>query len=306
MFPGGVQQLIRISRPSLSHVRASVLSVAPSSDFEGVVRLYVKRDEVEWDLNNDRDVEELAGTSTSRETIYVVSSIHAGPRAGVNLRDFPLPRKAMPCAERGAPDVLNVEEEGKLDGLAILCALQQHGYFRVRLQKTETKEAISKTFAATESFFRKSAAKKLDFQGKTCCTLAPSYGYRCNSLSKEYFVFRNTSLLPLPPELVDLGVGFASLGGLLTKILDALLVALGWDPERIQQALDGMLAPVNDTYSLQHSSLMEVFRYDCSPRCIPYSVGQRYAVPCGEHRDASILTIVPRCAGDCSGLEVDR
>ncbi len=74
----------------------------------------------------------------------------------------------------------------------------------------------------------------------------------------------------------------------------------------VDSILQGTMDPAQSLDTFGFTSLMEVFRYNCADRRNKSNCEEdenRYRIPCGDHRDVSLLTIIPKCVGT-PGLEV--
>lgn len=151
---------------------------------------------------------------------------------------------------------------------------------------------VNCTLDCTERFFQLKEEDKTAFAGSTSNRLAPYFGYRnVPSMHKQFFVFRNTELLPLPRELVPLKEAFGHLIDLLSDCMKAMV------PEC---DLGDCRRCIEQLPQLRHSSFLEIFRYECSSD--QQQANDRVRVACAEHRDTSLLTLVPRARG-APGLE---
>jgi isopenicillin N synthase-like dioxygenase len=291
-----------------------MLSLRPTLKESEIDEFYVTREKMNWILDNDRDVEELSGNCLEpweRETLYVklnsVVNVEQQPNR-LNLREFPLPRAWLPIV---LPDyILSVlESDIPCLGHELIQSMRHHGYFKIRLSE-QTMRTVNETFRTLIDFFDLPADDKLSFAGSTHSRLAPYFGYRATSLQKEFFVYRNTDLFAVPAPIAPLQVGFESLGGLLQGVMRSILQQeFLWPESEIEASLRDMLSTIADQSALPFSTFLEVFKYDCKTAIPAYQDGlrsgdERYRILCGEHRDCSLLTIVPRCQGTVTGLEL--
>merc|ERR1712137_97450 len=306
-FPNGYKSIIRLKESTIAALTIAVIGImGPEPEvfqqYQEAKKLFfhIIREEKCWKITDNRDVEELAGNSTQREEIHV--RFHSGDdeNTWAPLRQFPLPRSWVPCC--GPVPNIPIFQENALDGAQIVQSLATNGYFRIQFTP-ETVECIKRTFESTKEFFAQPQEYKNQFSGSTTGRLAPFFDYRSTSLSKEFFVFRNTELFETPNELKALLNGFLAMGNLLKNVMQVVFEHLGWEQEDIDKALSEMIDPVTDQQVLLHSSFTEVFRYDCSPS-VELPEEPRYRISCGEHRDTSLLTIIPKFEGVCEGLEV--
>lgn len=87
------------------------------------------------------------------------------------------------------------------------------------------------------------------------------------------------------------------LGKIAQNILLEILSNLNADADEINLLLKNTLTPVTNTNLIGFASMMEVFKYNCT------GPSGKFRIPCGDHRDVSLLTLIPKCRGP-SGLEV--
>lgn len=307
------RRIASLRLPTQHALQCAVVSACPRDDaltdaIARGVQLTVMREGHVWALHDDRSVEELGGLPNAEpgtREVVVVSPANTWQPAPPGLKEWGLMRACVPCAGPAA-GVLVVEEASvAAEGARMLAALQCHGYFKVRAS-AQTLATVRAVHDATERFTALPAAAKERFHGTTNGRLAPFFGYRSTSLHKELFVYRRTDLYATPPELADaLALGFAQMGALSHTILVAMLRTLPhWTPERIDVATADMLARIDTPAQLRFSSFLEVFRYECTAHG-PLPAGEpRFRVACAEHRDTSLLTLIPPFRGDAPGLEV--
>jgi isopenicillin N synthase-like dioxygenase len=173
----------------------------------------------------------------------------------------------------------------------MLASLSRNGYFRLKFD-AELMECVNNAFDATEAFFAASQEEKNAFQGTTTGRLAPFFGYRhVPSMKKEFFVFRNTELLPVPNLLAPLRPTFFRFGELLLECMKAMIPC----------ELGDCFGSVKTMAELKHSTFLEVFKYDGIP--LNGALGeQKVRITSQEHRDTSLLTLIPQARG-AAGLE---
>ena len=305
----GQRNIALLQNPTMHSLRSTVAAVIPTlTEFDGLC-FYVKRDGIEFALEDERDLEELGGIlklAHERENVYVIKkSIVQRP----GLRQFPLKRDMIPALFNISKQVPIFVEGERKHGSEMMEALRKHSFFKIKLRK-ETLECIEETFKATIDFFEnESPETKMKYAGSTTSRLAPNFGYRATSLQKEYFVFRNTTTLSdsLPGKLVSLKKGFDSMCSVLRQCMEDMLCgSLDWSEEKACAALSNALDPIDVAANEKHiksSSFTEVFKYDCTTN-ISFGDGvDRYKVLCSEHRDTSLLTMIPKFKGSEGGLE---
>merc|ERR1712137_106992 len=163
---------------------------------------------------------------------------------------------------------------------------------------------MGSALTSAADFFTNCAGKSIA-AGGVSGRLAPYWGYRSTTLSKEMFVYRPSSLRTLPEKLQSLKETHVATVNLLSQVMRELLLALEWPEEQIHEALAGVVEPVHTERDMSYSSFLEVFRYDCSPGPgVPLPEETTYRFACGEHRDTSLLTMLPHFSGDFPGVEV--
>jgi isopenicillin N synthase-like dioxygenase len=91
---------------------------------------------------------------------------------------------------------------------------------------------------------------------------------------------------------------FETIGNITQMITKSILIdGVQCDPRIVEHIINESLLPVDSFDSLGFTSMMEVFRYNCLG-----TLGT-FRVPCGDHRDIALLTVIPKCVGP-SGLEI--
>ncbi len=282
----GCKRLLTLNCPTMEALELGLLSLGVEAQKD--VCFVVTRDDCEYAVRSDRDVEELGLLGKgAREILRLLKKDTSG-----------LPGLEEYCPFRTSIPVIDTAREGAFvvrcesiteNGRNMFESLRRNGYFRIVLDK-RLQMHVEKTFDATESFFNLHDDEKATWSGTTSGRLAPFFGYRkVKSMSKELFVFRNTDLMPIPKYLEDLRASFDCLGKVLLECMTAMV------PEC---KLGDCLGKVQDLTQLRHSSFMEVFLYE-SPL---QDNSDRVKVACAEHRDTSLLTMVPNARG-MPGLE---
>ena len=220
-------------------------------------------------------------------------------------------------------------------GKNCLQSFKTQGYLRLQLTCDEQK-AVDDAISAFKEFTNLSKSQKEEYAYTSIKSAQPQFGYRSTALHKEYFVCReiqgltvtddNNSedcILKYPSEYFEKTIIHAlkTLNAISRKLLKTILHELYADPQELDCIMNGLSLPSDSIDTFGFTDMMEIFRYDCSQskntsqttpenlfpesvsREAPKSDEKRFRIPCGDHRDVALFTIIPKCRGP-SGLEV--
>jgi len=295
--------------------------------------IFVKRRDRLFIIKTNRDVEEI-GHYSGQDIIYIANNTTIDMRNAISLSRYQCERSEIPAKIDMYGDCVISSQDIMSKGRLIYDALRKHGFFRIVLNDDEVSN-VNKIFNMMKWFTEQSRQLKDQYSYRSIGSdnTQPQFGYRETDLSKEYFVCRKLSdenkgvicealkhfaHSPKPPLKIfrksppfnlkypskdfEACVNqYMTMMGEITKyILVALLFEIGCDRYQIRSIIDGTLLPAKSLQSLGFTSMTEMFKYDCSG----YVDGQHnIRIPCGDHFDVSLFTIIPYCRGT-PGLEV--
>lgn len=293
---------ITLNRPMLFELYIALTTIGINNVPQK--QLSVIRNKISYKIENDRDVEELGG-SIGEEILYV-DNIH---QPFQNLANIILTSQDIEAASNDKPkdELIVFPNERNLCGDEIVYALQKYGYFKLRLSQDE-RDIVLEAFKTMKEFCQNLSTKKNKFIQPSIGNMQPQFGYRSTKLNKEYFVCRNVhdnlkQSLQFPNKHFEDAMmkWYHMIGRISQTLMKSILVdGLKYNENQVDQLLDGTLDPAETLDTFGFSSMTEIFRYDCtSTSCSENG----YRIPCGDHRDVSLLTIIPKCMGP-PGLQV--
>lgn len=284
--------------------------------------IFVKRRNKLFAIQTNRDVEEI-GAATGEEVMYLSSKDTLDALDALDALDlldiailplsrYQFHRSDIPVKIDVYGDCIissnraNIMEKGGI----IFEGIRTHGFLRVRLDKTEC-ITLKKIFEEIKWFTEQNRAIKdrYSYQSIGSDSTQPQFGYRQTDLSKQYFVCRKLSDklktefdIKYPSETFETCVAeYMDMMGDITKhILSALLFEIGYDRYHVRNILEGSLSPAQSLSTLGFTSMTELFRYDCSGYVDDEN---NLRMPCGDHQDVSLFTIIPAAQGT-GGLEI--
>lgn len=244
-------------------------------------------------IEHDRDVEEIGG-SKGHENIYIMEKFHE-PNEGNYLRNVELNK----CEFHYASNKIAIFEKE----LSILNNFKRYGYHIIKLTADQM-ACVRNMYNMFYEFCKRPLIDKYSYSYASLKNTQPQFGYKKTELRKEYFVCRQvpeqlTKELQYPNEEFEKLVlqTFNMYARLSQELIVKILYELQIDQQKIEEVLCNILSPASTLATFGFSCMMEVFRYDCE------GASNTYRIPCGDHRDASLLTLIPKCMGP-PGLEV--
>ena len=289
-FNGNTKSFV-LRFPSMLELRVQITSTCTHNFDMNMFSFIAYRNNRVYLIEHDRDVEELGG-STGSEIIYVVDKIYnIKPECylrnvEINLSEFEY--------------VCDIEKTYSSKN-SILTNFKKYGYHIIKLSNKQL-EAVHRMFNLFYEFCK--SPDKNEYSYVSLKNTQPQFGYKKTELRKEYFVCRNIHL-QLRGELVYPNQEFEDIvyetfkmySKLSESLLLNVLTELNIDEDKINEIMNGIHGPAGCIDTFGFSNMMEIFRYECE------GTAGKYRMPCGDHRDASLLTFIPRCMGP-PGLEV--
>lgn len=314
------KKVITLQRPSIFHLTIALVdsgiigstgskSVGSTESRNGGIKcdpqFFVKRRDKLFNVVCDRDVEEL-GNTRGEECLYITNRKEIP--VIVRLSQYQLTRNDVfvHTKTNTIVSIKSNEIHRKNHAKDVLTALKTEGFFRIQLNENEM-NTVTQVFDVMRKFTKQSLREKLNHTTQSIGSMQPPFGYRQTKLNKEYFVCRKIpkgceDILQFPNvAFQDAVMTYVEMMGKITQnILKTVLDELGCDEETVDALLKDTLKPGDSLKTLGFTSMTELFRYNCEG----YADGEyRYRVPCGDHQDVSLFTVIPKCLGPC-GLEV--
>ena len=290
----GVSKSFILKTPRMLDLRVCMTSTYLHQFDMNIVSFVAVRNNKVYIIEHDRDVEEVGGSS-GKETIYVVDKIH-NVKTENYLRNVEI-----------YPSELHYVCEDPLKGTtcigkqSIITNFRRYGYHVIKLTN-EQLESVHKMFNLFSEFCKLS--DKNIYSYMSLKNTQPQFGYKKTELRKEYFVCRDIPSqlkgeLEYPNKHFE-DVVYETLNmysKLSNSILMNVLIELEIDKSKIDEIMNGIHSPAQSLDTFGFTNMMEIFRYDCEGNA------KTFRMPCGDHRDASLLTFIPKCMGP-PGLEV--
>jgi isopenicillin N synthase-like dioxygenase len=213
-----------------------------------------------------------------------------------------------------------IERNSITFGRECLKGFKTNGYLRLRLTKDERK-AVSDAISVFKEFSNLPMSEKEEYAYTSIKSAQPQFGYRSTALHKEYFVCREIQSLSLdtlkyPNECFETTIGYVlnTLNAISRTILKAILQEMNAEPSETDCIMKGLSLPAKSLDTFGFTDMMEIFRYKgdvlpSKPREASHenlflkNDGPRFSIPCGDHRDVALFTLLPKCLGP-SGLEI--
>ena len=272
--------------------------------------LFVKRNKRLFVIQSNRDVEELGGR-LGEEKLYVSSKNTIDLTGILPLSKYQIVRSDIPARLEWWQTFIVSSGDILSNGKQIVHHLKKNGYFRIMLSDIEMK-IINDLFSEMKQFSDLPLDKKREYSHESIGSdlTQPQFGYRETQLHKQYFVCRQIAdglrgILKYSNESFEKAAleyirGPNGIGLIAKYVLTAILFELGLDRYQVRNIIDGTLQTAQSLGTLGFTSTVEVFKYDCTG----YADGEHtFRIPCGEHSDVSLLTLIPKCLGS-SGLEI--
>jgi hypothetical protein len=175
-------RVVKLIRPLFFDLIVSLASIGITKH-----KSFVKRDNIIFSINSDRDVEELGGT-IGEEILYVVTDeSFLSPKNTEpiiqNLCQYTIPKNNL---NYGA----NTNNSNSCK--TIVDELQKNGYFRFKFTNSE-KAIINSVFNLMKQFTNQTQCEKEKYAYSSIGHMQPQFGYRSTNLQKEFFVCRKLS-----------------------------------------------------------------------------------------------------------------
>ena len=294
------------------------INITALSDYE----ITVKRNNRLYSVQTDRDIEELGG-KTGEELIYVTKRRSCGKlfpplsTATFTKDELGIGVAISTMSTMSVKELIVLPNERDKCGIECVSALETNGHFRLRLTKEERK-CVTTVMEAMETFTNLQMEEKNKYACSSIGSMQPPFGYRSTTLHKEYFVCRKVSkelkeMLKYPSDVFEKVVMDAlnTVNNISKMLFKCVMSSLGANDVEMQALLNGLLVEAETLKTLGFTDMMESFRYNCRREDEREDEkGERgdencdqYRIPCGDHRDVSLLTILPKCIGP-SGLEI--
>lgn len=309
----GQSKVFELSHPSFLDLRIALASLY-GVDITENHSIIVCRNNKVYSIVHDRDVEEIGG-KTGQEDLFICDKL----TSSTYLRNIELDLSEIEYCTREdhtflqpSPSTLSADS---------LANFLKYGYHKIKLNPDQLKK-VHAMFDVFNRFCQ--SIEKDKYSYASLKHTQPKFGYRQTELRKEYFVCRQ-----IPTELRDtlnypsfefentFNMAFQMYSevsrDLLSDILNQLHIGATpcWGKERhsfpiqelrgntdtIDKIMHEITSPAKTPDVFGFTCMMEVFRYDC------FGSKNTFRIPCGDHTDASLLTIIPKCLGP-PGLEV--
>lgn len=290
--------IVNLGRPTLFDLKVALSSYNSTEH----TKLFVKRNEKIFVITCDRCVEELGGY-TSEEIMYLETD--TSTRTTIDLCKYQMSRDELP---------VTIQPKLKSD-------LRKNGYLIISLSESDYNvfhcfvEAM-KDFTSNCPDSYKNTYGIRSIGGMST---QPEFGYRKTNLQKEYFVCRDltklqsgkTSILKYPSKhFEECAMNYINaMKSITKKLLRSILISLSIKEEYLEEVLNHCGNSADSLNTLGFASMSEIFRYDCKGYIPSSDSGGggggegNLRMPCGDHVDVSLLTVIPKCIGT-PGLEV--
>jgi len=278
--------------------------------------IVTKRNEELYSIVKDRDVEELGGKN-GEEVIYIMQKNEVEKSRTLPLCEYLFTREDVYEDNFVFNNVKTkiLERDSVTLGRECLQAFKTNGYLRLRLTKEERK-AVSNAISVFKEFTNQSIDEKEEYAYSSIKSAQPQFGYRSTALHKEYFVCREIQSLKhgdcslkYPSKYFETTVRHAlkTLNTISRRLLKAILQEMDANPRELDCIMEGLSSPADSIDTFGFTNMMEIFKYDSgtgvASRGFEGGGAASFRIPCGDHRDVALFTLLPKCMGP-TGLEV--